>query len=349
MRLGKRSSSSGAAISNAASPKRSRSSKAVAQEAAKNSQPRTNSAPVKSAKSNKRQQINSTVSENNDGDNNNGDENGEMRGADFDDVDQIDEAAASDDENSAEASSFDDVDGTNESNEAVDEIDENIGSDAAGGEIENVEIVAESSHENEKFPQTSQSSPTSAPPLSSSNLNSFNDKLSQTGVIYFSRLPPHTKPSNLRSILQSYGEIGRIFLTPSKNKHSKSKFTDGWVEFMSKSLAKRLALTLNNTLIGGRKRSRFHDDLWNCLYLRGFKWQHLTEKLAFERRERDQRLRHELNTAKQETEEYRRQVEKAKIQNKKRAKLEKRGNKIDDGNEADKKFRTFHQRPVISD
>lgn len=37
---------------------------------------------------------------------------------------------------------------------------------------------------------------------------------------------------------------------------------------------------MNGTLVGGKKRNFYHDDMWTIKYLRGFKWRHLTEKLG---------------------------------------------------------------------
>ena len=69
-----------------------------------------------------------------------------------------------------------------------------------------------------------------------------------------------------------------------------SLFISGWVEFAEKKIAKnvrswrffrgnnnhfisfQVALALNNTLIGGKKRSFYHDDIWNIKYLKGFKY-----------------------------------------------------------------------------
>ena len=45
------------------------------------------------------------------------------------------------------------------------------------------------------------------------------------------------------------------------------RFTEGWVEFMSKRLAKEVAQRVNNTPVGGSKRSKAHDSLWNIKYL----------------------------------------------------------------------------------
>lgn len=44
-------------------------------------------------------------------------------------------------------------------------------------------------------------------------------------------------------------------------------FTEGWIEFQSKRVAKEVAANLNNTPVGGKKRSKAHDVLWNIKYL----------------------------------------------------------------------------------
>lgn len=40
-------------------------------------------------------------------------------------------------------------------------------------------------------------------------------------------------------------------------------FTEGWVEFRDKRVAKRVAASLHNTPMGTRKRQRFYADLWS--------------------------------------------------------------------------------------
>ena len=62
--------------------------------------------------------------------------------------------------------------------------------------------------------------------------------------------------------------------------NKKKNFTEGWVEFHDKRVAKTVAVMLNNTPIGGKKRSYYHDDLWNIKYLSKFRWTHLTEKIG---------------------------------------------------------------------
>lgn len=43
----------------------------------------------------------------------------------------------------------------------------------------------------------------------------------------------------------------------------KMKYSEGWVEFLDRRLAKRVAYTLNGTSVGGRKRHNYYrDDMW---------------------------------------------------------------------------------------
>lgn len=47
-----------------------------------------------------------------------------------------------------------------------------------------------------------------------------------------------------------------------RSKYSKD-YTEGWVEFRDKRVAKRVAASLHNTPMGSRRRSPFRYDLWN--------------------------------------------------------------------------------------
>lgn len=135
------------------------------------------------------------------------------------------------------------------------------------------------------------------------------------GIIYLSRIPPYMKPNKVKHIFSQYGEIGRVYLQPEgvliiefniKNNYfhfsctflfkiidpavrkrrvkfggnRKQNYTEGWVEFNDKRIAKRVALMLNNTNVGGKKRNYHHDDLWNLKYLSKFNWTHITEKIG---------------------------------------------------------------------
>ncbi|PVU94481.1 hypothetical protein BB560_005934 [Smittium megazygosporum] len=127
------------------------------------------------------------------------------------------------------------------------------------------------------------------------------EKEKKTGVIYMSSVPPFMKPNKVRRLLGQYGKIGRIYLAPrenivgtKKNKQGGSKkkgFKEGWIEFKDKKVAKMVAKMLNNN------------------------------QIAFERIEREQRLKNELSQARKEASQFIQKVEKNKlitaIQNKK--------------------------------
>ncbi|KAJ4967227.1 hypothetical protein NE237_019076 [Protea cynaroides] len=139
-------------------------------------------------------------------------------------------------------------------------------------------------------------------------------KADKRGVCYLSRIPPHMDPLKLRQILSQYGEIQRIYLTPedpAARVHRKraggfrgQEFSEGWVEFTKKSVAKRVASMLNGEQIGGRKRSSFYYDLWNIKYLSKFKWDDLTEEIAYKNAIREQKLALEVSAAKRERDFY---------------------------------------------
>lgn len=93
--------------------------------------------------------------------------------------------------------------------------------------------------------------------------------------------------------------------------HKKNRvFIEGWVEFLDKKIAKSVALALNNNKVGGKKRNRWYEELWNIKYLHRFKWGHLNEKLAYERAVHNQRLRTEISQVKKESHFFVSNVEK---------------------------------------
>ena len=200
-------------------------------------------------------------------------------------------------------------------------------------------------------------------PLTSSSLSSFNTSLSNTGLLYFSRLPPRLKPPKLRQLLSSYGAINRIFLTPERSHLTRARsssrqssastvrrYVDGWVEFEDKRVAKAVALTLNGSTMGGRKRGYWYDDVWSVKYLPGFKWNHLTERVAYDRKLREGRRREELSRARKDSERYVQQVEKSKrIQQIQERKRKREGHAADDADDDHPRvLRTFYQRPSVA-
>jgi len=111
----------------------------------------------------------------------------------------------------------------------------------------------------------------------------------------------------------------------SKSSESRKNriFTEGWVEFSSKRVAREVASTLNNTRVGGKRRSPWYSDLWNIKYLPRFTWGLLNERLAYERAVHKSRLRTEVAIVKKETEHFARSVKQAKREKKLKSKNEK--------------------------
>lgn len=154
------------------------------------------------------------------------------------------------------------------------------------------------------------------------------------GIIYLGHIPPRLRPKHMRNLLSAYGEIGRIFLQPEdglvRNRKRKSglsrcDFTEGWVEFRDKRVAKRVAASLHNTPMGTRKRQRFASDLWCIKYLHRFHWTHLSERLAYEQTVLQQRLRTEVSQAKRETNFYLNNVDKGEKMERQRKKRQRAG------------------------
>lgn len=206
--------------------------------------------------------------------------------------------------------------------------------------------------------------PSQAKPLTKKNLVSTAAAIKKSGVVYLSRIPPFMKPAKVRSLLEPYGKINRMFLAPEDpavhakrvrlGGNKKKSYTEGWIEFVSKKDAKKVCELLNATTIGGKKGGYYRDDLWNLLYLKGFKWHNLTEQIAAENAERQSRMRAEISKSTKENKEFVRNLEKAKvldgIQAKNEAKKRKKGIVEDGGKEeagdGKKRRATFKQVPL---
>merc|ERR1711942_620412 len=81
---------------------------------------------------------------------------------------------------------------------------------------------------------------------------------------------------------------------------------------MGKKIAKFVAESLNSNPVGGKRRSKAHDELWNIKYLPRFKWIHLSERLAYEAAVKQQRMRTEISQVKREAEHFKSSVESGK-------------------------------------
>jgi ESF2/ABP1 family protein len=176
--------------------------------------------------------------------------------------------------------------------------------------------------------------------LSLAKTEDFNEKLRKRGVVYVARIPPRMTPTKVKALLGEHGEVTRVYLVEEdaalRRKRRKlhggngsKRYTEGWVEFASKQVAKHVSASLNASAMTHYKRSPHYGDLWSLKYLKGFKWSHLTEKVAYERRVREQKLRLETMQARRDTVAYKQLVETGKkldmIEARKRRREEREG------------------------
>lgn len=148
-------------------------------------------------------------------------------------------------------------------------------------------------------------------PLTREALAAFQAAQERAGVVYISRIPPGMQPAKVRHLMSAYGEIGRVYLQQEggcfllpiyisgisidlvlfqdakraylRRKYTSTKkahFTEGWVEFKDKKVARSVAEMLNAQPIGGKKGTRWRDDVWTMKYLPKFKWNMLTEQVG---------------------------------------------------------------------
>ncbi|KAL4482541.1 hypothetical protein ABPG72_005784 [Tetrahymena utriculariae] len=166
----------------------------------------------------------------------------------------------------------------------------------------------------------------------------FNKKQQQKGVCYLSRIPPYMKATYIRKLLDPYG-IERVYLAAEDERKRKMRiknggnkrrcYTEGWVEFTDKRIAKRVALSLNCTKMIQKTRNFYGEDLWNIKYLPKFKWENLTERLNYQKRVRKEKLQQELQISKKEQDFYRQQLDQSKkVQAVEKRKLEKNQVKV---------------------
>ncbi|RKP03123.1 hypothetical protein CXG81DRAFT_3835, partial [Caulochytrium protostelioides] len=144
-----------------------------------------------------------------------------------------------------------------------------------------------------------------------------------SGVVYLARVPERITPAVLRQLLSRHASIGRIYLAPEdkktahrRNKHRSKAFTyytEGWIEFTRKRQAKHLAALLNATPIGGPRKMPYHADLWSLKYLPKFKWRHLAEQVAYERKVREQKLQAEIAQSRREVKAIRETASRAQM------------------------------------
>ncbi|KAG5579152.1 hypothetical protein H5410_049779 [Solanum commersonii] len=193
-------------------------------------------------------------------------------------------------------------------------------------------------------------------------------KAEKRGVCHVSRVPPRMDHVKLRQVLSQFGEIQRIYLVPEAVAAQMNRkraggfrgqaFSEGWIEFTKKSVAKRVANMLNGQQMGGRKRSSFYYDIWNVKYLSKIKWDDVTDEIAQRHAVREQKLALELSAAKRERDFYLTQVDKSRALSsieermKKKQKVQQESGVISDfpsDQFAPKVIRQFPQKKSVAD
>lgn len=177
----------------------------------------------------------------------------------------------------------------------------------------------------------------------------------KSGVVYLSSIPPYMKPVKVKQVLERFGEVGRIYLAPEDPKaysrrvksggNRKKKFVEGWAEYLNKKNAKLAVEALNGHPLGGKKGSFYYDDIMNLKYLPKFKWHDLTEQIALEVQERQEKLKAEIAQATRENSVFIENVEKKERLDRKKRKADELDPSVIAEEEQSFK-RTFSQKPA---
>ncbi|KAL0240215.1 pre-rRNA-processing protein ESF2 [Cryptococcus tetragattii IND107] len=228
--------------------------------------------------------------------------------------------------------------------------------------------VDETGSQSEEQINATASTSTSKPALSSHETEgSFVIKTKKTkksptpGIVFISRVPPGMTPQKIRHLMGRWGDIGKVYAqrrdapggynpnstNQKKQKHVSANFTEAWVEFLDKSVAKTVASMLNAQVIGGKKGDRWRDDVWTMKYLSGFKWEMLGEQIAYEKQAHQARLRNEITRAKTEQNEYLKNVELARTLEKRKAKKAAAAESSESAANQDAHSRSYKQRKVV--
>ncbi|XP_032581281.1 pre-rRNA-processing protein esf2-like [Drosophila sechellia] len=110
------------------------------------------------------------------------------------------------------------------------------------------------------------------------------EKMHKMGVITISNVPKDMTVLRLYEIMGMHSLIGRVYVQPKEllSFKTNNNYRKGWVEFISKSGAKKIARELNNKPISRKTSSPFYGLLWNMKFLPRFKWHHLHDRMEYE-------------------------------------------------------------------
>ena len=102
--------------------------------------------------------------------------------------------------------------------------------------------------------------------------------------------------NDIRHYFRNYG-VDRIYFRSKEKKISKKKrrnYSDGYIEFETRKDAKMVAMIFNGKTMGGKKKSKFHDDILAIKYMKGLKWMDLLDKKNTEKKIREKRIQTEI-------------------------------------------------------
>jgi len=194
----------------------------------------------------------------------------------------------------------------------------------SGNDEENV-AVEESNDDSEKSHNERPKKKKKIKKLDLSEVEDFNAKLRRRGVCYISHVPPQMGPNKVKTLLSDFGTVTRVYLVPEDpsarkrrqqqtgKKGGSKRYVEGWVEYEDRKVAKRVGMCLNNTPISNFKRSIHYGQMWNIKFLRKFQWSHLTEKVSYERRVKEHKLKIEMMQVKKENAAYKNLVERGQL------------------------------------
>lgn len=267
--------------------------------------------------------------------------------------DQQDDYSVDDNRNGSEGESDEEPSAAEEHDDVNDDDDDDTGMSDSGRGQDDVASGNENAEEIKERKKKVRK-------LSLKKTQDFNAKLRKRGVLYIARIPPRMGPAKIKTLLSEFGPVTRVYLVEEDRAARKrrrklaggagaggKRYTEGWVEFENKKVARLVGERLNNTPITNHKRSVHFGDLWNVKYLRKFKWEHLTEKVAYERRIREQKMRIEMMQARRENAAYAEKVEQGMVLDRIEERRKKKGKSVD--RLESKKDRKFRQTSTVEE
>jgi len=156
-----------------------------------------------------------------------------------------------------------------------------------------------------------------------------NKKKIKPGIIYLSSVPTRMTIKLVKEKLEEFGEINRTYFEHSEaEKKMGKKFVslcEGWVEFKDRKYAKSVAMYLNNTKVGGKKKLPWSNCTWNIKYLSKFKFGDIQAEKDLKKALHESRMRAEIDQVKKEANFYASNYEQSQRLHKIKKKEEEKG------------------------